>query len=218
MKKPIALLITLLTCSSPKERQPAPFIAATEDDWAVYWEKIITDLTTSLNGMKNYFLVILFASGVVFSYGQRQEQVSILKMENRILDGANLLNADQKKSIFEVIQALEKSVGSQIGIVTITSLNGQPIHVYSRDKANLMKLGRKSYKDGILIVFALNDGLLRTEVGAGLDQIITNEVSAKINEAIIAPQFRSHNYAQGFYNGVKALKERIEKDRNLIGK
>ena len=173
-------------------------------------------LTTSLKGMKDYFLAILFASSAFFSYSQKQG--SMLNIETRILDGANLLNADQKKSIFGLIQDLEKSVGSQIAIVTMNSLSGQPIHVYARDKANLMKLGRKNYKDGILIVFALNDGLLRTEVGAGLDKIITNEISALINERVMAPQFRAHNYAQGFYNGVKALKERIENDRKLIGK
>jgi uncharacterized protein len=168
--------------------------------------------------MKDYLFVILLASGTIFSYSQGQEQVSVLKMEGRILDMANLLNGDQRKNIFEVIQGLENSVGSQIGIVTINSLNGQPIDTYARDKANLMKLGRKKYKDGILIVFALKDGLLRTEVGAGLDKIITDEISALINEKVMAPQFRTYNYAQGFYNGVKALKERIEKDQNLIGK
>src|SRR5882672_2191015 len=168
--------------------------------------------------MKNLFFVILFATSTVFCYGQKQQQVSVLNMEGRILDMANLLNADQRKSIFGLIQDLENRVGSQIGIVTINSLNGQPIHVYARDKANLLKLGRKNYKDGILIVFALNEGLLRMEVGAGLDKIITNEISALINEKVMAPQFRTHNYAQGFYNGVKALKERIENDRNLVGK
>lgn len=131
---------------------------------------------------------------------------------------ANLLTADQKKSIFALMQDLENKIGSQIGIITINRLDGQPINTYARDKANMMKLGHNKYKDGILIVFAVNDGLLRTEVGVGLDKIITNENSTLINEVVMAPQFRKGNYAQGFYNGVKALKERIEANKNLIGK
>ena len=167
--------------------------------------------------MKNLFLAILLISSATFSFGQ-QEQFPILKMESRILDFANLLTADQKKSIFLLMQDLETKVGSQIAIVTIVSLNGQSIDKYARNKANLMGLGREKYKDGILIVYALRDGLLRTEVSIGLEKIITNEISARINEVAMAPQLKAQNYAQAFYNGVQALKERIEANRDLIGK
>ena len=167
--------------------------------------------------MKNLFLAILLISSATFSFGQ-QEQLPILKMESRILDFANLLTADQKKSIFLLMQDLETKVGSQIGIVTLESLPGQSINDYAKNQANLMGLGQKTHKGGILIVFALRNGLLRTEVSLGLDKIITNEISALINEVVMAPQLKDQKYAQAFYNGVKALKERIEADRNLIGK
>src|SRR5260221_7536918 len=167
--------------------------------------------------MKNLFLASLLISSATFSFGQ-QEQIPILKMESRILDFANLLTADQKKSIFLLMQDLETKVGSQIGIVTLESLPGQSINDYAKNQANLMGLGQKTHKGGILIVFALRNGLVRTEVILGLDKIITNEISALINEVVMAPQLKDQKYAQAFYNGVKALKERIEADRNLIVK
>lgn len=168
--------------------------------------------------MKNLFLTILFTAGAIFSFGQKQEQISVLKMESRILDRANLLTTDQKKSIFALMEDLETRTGTQIGIITIESLHGQPINEYAKNQANLMFLGSKKYKDGILIVFALQDRQLRTEVSIGLDKIITNEISPLINETAMAPQLQKQNYAQAFYNGVQALKERIEADKALIGK
>ena len=167
--------------------------------------------------MKNLFLAVLLVSRATFSFGQ-QEQLPILKMESRILDFANLLTADQKKSIFVLMQDLETKVGSQIGIVTLENLPGQSINDYAKNQANLMGLGQKTRKGGILIVFALRNGLLRTEVSLGLEKIITNEISARINEVAMAPQLKAQNYAQAFYNGVHALKERIEANRDLIGK
>lgn len=142
----------------------------------------------------------------------------ILKMEGRIIDLANLFTAEQKKSLFILTEDLENKVGSQIGIITVETLYGQSINDYSRNQANRMGLGRKKIKDGLLIVFSQRDGLLRTEVGQGLDKIITNQVSTLINETVMAPQLRQGNYAEAFNNGIKALSERIIADQGLIGK
>jgi uncharacterized protein len=167
--------------------------------------------------MKNVFAIILITSAMV-TYGQRKEIISPLKLEFRILDQANLLTAKQKHSIFLLIQDLEKQVGSQLAILTVQSLNGQTIQLFSMNEANKMGLGRKAFKDGILIVYAINEGQVRIEVGKGLNQIITDDIATIINESILAPQFRAQNYAGGFYNAVKAIKERIEADRASIGK
>ncbi len=167
--------------------------------------------------MKN-LITILLALSFQLSFGQKKEVISPLKIETRVLDNANLLTAQQKQSIFLLIQDLERQVGSQLAIQTIQSLNGQTINMYSLNQANKMGLGRKAFKDGILIVYAINEGQVRIEVGKGLDQIITNDIATIINESILAPQFRVQNYAGGFYNAVKAIKERIETDRTSIGK
>ena len=165
--------------------------------------------------MKLTFLFPFILSSI-FSFGQN-EPIPILTMESRILDFANLLNAEQKKSIFTLMQDLESKTGSQIGILTINSLDGMSINEYAREKANMMKLGRPKFKDGILIVFSVNDRLIRIEVGLGLEKIITNEISTLINQYVMAPQFRRFSYAQGFYNGIKSLSERIISNQNLIG-
>lgn len=168
--------------------------------------------------MKNLFFTIFILAGVFSAHGQKSRTDAPLTIQTRIVDKANLLTPQQKEQIFSLIKNLEKNVGSQIAIMTIQSLNGQSLTKYATDMANQMGLGRKVFKDGILILFAVNDGQFRTEVGLGLNQIITDQIATLINETVIAPQFRAGNYSQGFYNGVKALKERIEADRALIGK
>lgn len=168
--------------------------------------------------MKNLFLLVVFNWVIFFSFGQKKEQTSDAKVEERIFDMANLLTADQERNIFKLIQDLEINVGSKIGIITIESLNGQTIEAYAKDQANRMGLFGKKKRDGLLIVFAIKDGKLRTEVSVGLDKIITDEVASVVNQGVIAPQFKALNYANGFYNGIKAFKERIEANKELIGR
>jgi uncharacterized protein len=90
------------------------------------------------------------------------------------------------------------------------------IEEYTKSLANQMALGGKK-RDGILIVFSLNDRQFRTEVSVGLEKVLPNDLVERINVAVISPQFAAGNYAQGFYNGVKAFAERIEEDKDKIG-
>jgi len=166
--------------------------------------------------VKAFSFLILFATSAVLSLGQKQSNVALSEMDSRVLDMANLLTPSQEKDIFTLMMDVEKRVGSKIGIATIESLNGLAIEEYTKSLANQMALGGKK-RDGILIVFSLNDRQFRTEVSVGLEKIITNDVTQRINVGTISPQFVAGNYALGFYNGIKAFAERIEADKDRIG-
>ena len=164
--------------------------------------------------MKRLFFSIVLGANYFLSCGQN---IPLPEMDSRVMDMANLLTPSQEKDIFTLMMDFEKRVGTKIGIVTIESLNGVSIEEYSKSLANQLALGGKK-RDGILIVFSLNDRQFRTEISVGLEKIITKDIADRVNLAVIAPQFAAQNYAAGFYNGVKAFSERIEADKNLIGK
>lgn len=159
---------------------------------------------------------ILFSATTLLSFGQ-QQTVPLAEIDSRVMDMANLLTPSQEKDIFALMMDLEKRIGTKVGIATIEGLNGITIEEYSKSLANQLALGGKK-RDGILIVFSLNDRQFRTEVSVGLEKIITNEISNQINKTVISPQFAAQNYAQGFYNGIKAFAEKIEANKNRIGK
>lgn len=152
-----------------------------------------------------------------FSTFSQQQTIPLPEMDSRVMDMANLLTPTQEKDIFALMKDLEARVGTKIGIATIEGLNGLSIEEYSKSLANQLALGGKK-RDGILIVFALNDRQFRTEVSVGLEKIITNEISNRINQTVISPQFAAQNYAAGFYNGIKAFAEKIEANKTRIGK
>jgi len=58
----------------------------------------------------------------------------------------------------------------------------------------------------------------KNEVSVGLEKTITNDITDRINRTVISPQFAAGNYALGFYNGIKAFAERIEANKEQIGK
>jgi uncharacterized protein len=146
-----------------------------------------------------------------------QTKTEAVTVADRVIDRANILSETAEDSIFSVIQDLENNVGPQIAVLTIETLNGEDINKFSLRTANEMNLGRKFVRDGLLLTFALNEGLIRIEVGAGLDKILKDEIALKISREEIVPPFRNGKYGEGLYNGVRRIKSMIEQNDNLIG-
>ncbi len=158
------------------------------------------------------FLVLLATSSCVES--KRPHEVSI---DHRIFDSARLLSKAQKDSIFQQIIALEKNIGSQIGIITLDTLVGQSINEYSFRQAEKLKFGRAKFDDGILITVVIKNRQMRIEVGYGLEKIIKDEIASRINRNVIAPRFREGRYGKGLYNAVDSIKSLIEIHKELVG-
>ncbi len=73
--------------------------------------------------MKNYaalLLVLSFAVGAC----NRPREVKKLTAADRIFDSAQLLSPVQRDSIFQLIEELHSTVGSEVGVNIISSLKG----------------------------------------------------------------------------------------------
>lgn len=153
---------------------------------------------------------ILIALGCA-SGPQKKREYSV------IFDSAKLLNSVQHDSLRAIISELEQNVGSQIGVNIIPSLRGQNIDEYSIQVADRLGLGRKKFNDGILLTIAIEDRMMRIEVGTGLEIIVRDEIASRINREVMAPKFRKGNYCLGIYKGIDSLKSLIESNKGRIG-
>jgi uncharacterized protein len=160
-------------------------------------------------------LIILICLGSCERPSKRLRSDS--KIEDRVIDSADLLSSAQEENIFKLIQGLEKSVGSEIAVVIINTLNGKDINEYSIQKAEDLSLGRDFYKDGVLITVAYQDRKTRIEVGYGLEKILKDQVVAKIIQEQMLPKFREQKVYEGIYESISFIKKLIEDNRKLVG-
>jgi uncharacterized membrane protein YgcG len=142
---------------------------------------------------------------------------SELTVKDRIFDNNNLLTAIQEDSIFQLINDLDKEIGSQIAIVTLDTLNGRTIEELSSEEFEKLRLGRDEFFDGLLIIFATKNKKIRIEVGYGLEKIIRDEIASRINRNIIGPEFKKKNYGLGLYKAVDTIRLLINKNKELVG-
>ena len=122
-----------------------------------------------------------------------------------VTDGAQLLTADQIKSIDHYLAGFEQRTRHQMVVVTVPTLRGRDVADYTRDLANHWGVGRKGYNDGIVVLIAPNERKIRIAVGYGLEKILTNAYCLHIIDAVMVPQFKAGRYYDGLILGVSGL-------------
>jgi uncharacterized membrane protein YgcG len=166
--------------------------------------------------MRTYITLIAICSVLFVTCSTKTAVESVDRAT--IIDNTDILSQQQKDSINTIIRDLESKIGPQVAVLTINSLRGQNLEEFSLKKADSLKLGRADYDDGLLITVALFDRKVRIEVGEGLEDIIKDEIAARIIDEVIAPQFRQGKYGKGIHAAVSQIYTLIAVNQKLIKK
>ncbi len=160
--------------------------------------------------LKNLFLCLFFFFAVLTINAQPGDKAWVN-------DYIALLTTEQKTVLSNELQALEDSVGSQVVVMIIDTLEGMEISDFSLLIANSWGIGRKDYDDGVLILLSMKDRQMRIEVGLGLEKIIPNETAEDIIKNEMIPEFREQKFYAGLLAAVQRIKTLILNKRELIG-
>jgi uncharacterized protein len=120
-------------------------------------------------------------------------------------DEANVLSESTEAMLEAMIRANRDSTSNQIGVLTIRSLQGESLEEYSLKVVEKWVPGQKEKDNGALLLIVVDDRQLRIEVGYGLEGVLTDALSSRINRNEIAPYFRQGDYDSGVKAGVNAI-------------
>jgi uncharacterized protein len=130
---------------------------------------------------------------------------SVPRLQGRVNDYAQMLSAPAERQLETMLGDLEGTDGTQIVVLTVTSLEGQPIEEFSIRVAEQWGIGQKQNDNGALLVVARSDRKLRIETGYGLEGRLTDLASGRIIRNVIGPQFKQGRFDQGVIDGVSAM-------------
>ncbi|WP_193452160.1 TPM domain-containing protein [Pseudomonas nitroreducens] len=151
-----------------------------------------------------WFLLCLFCSQFAWAAPDAEGGV-LLPLGERVVDVTGALDPSVKARLIDKLSALEERRGAQIAVVMLPSVGKMGIEAFSNKLFNLWKLGRKDIDDGVLVVVAKDDHLMRIEVGYGLEGTIPDVLAGRIIRERMAPAFREGDYAGGLDAAVDAL-------------
>lgn len=120
-------------------------------------------------------------------------------------DEAGVLSAGAKAQMEAILKAERDSTSNQIAVYIIPSMDGDDIDDYAVRVFKEWKLGQEKKDNGVLFLIAMQDRLMRIEVGYGLEGVLTDALSSRINRNEVAPYFRQGNYEAGIQAGTLAI-------------
>jgi uncharacterized protein len=132
-----------------------------------------------------------------------------LPLTGRVTDAASVLSHDQQAGLSTKLEQLERSTHHQMVVVTVPTVGGRDVADFTRDLANKWGIGRKGYNDGVVLLVAPNQRLVRIAVGYGLEGTLTHEVCQQIIDTAMLPRFRQGDISGGIEAGTDALIARL---------
>jgi uncharacterized protein len=130
---------------------------------------------------------------------------SIPALQGRVNDYADMLSAAAEARIESTLEQLETDKGSQVVVLTIDTLGEQVLEDYSIRVAEAWQIGRGEHDDGAILLISEEDRKMRLEVGYGLEPVLTDAMSRRILDNVIAPSFRAGDFDGGVERAVDAI-------------
>lgn len=125
-------------------------------------------------------------------------------------DQAGILSAQAKAELEYALKYERDSTSNQIAVLIVPSVEGGDIDMYANQVFQEWKLGQAGKDNGVLFLISVNDRQMRIEVGYGLEGVLTDAISSRINRNEVAPRFRQGDYDNGVKAGVAAIIQTIK--------
>ena len=123
-----------------------------------------------------------------------------------VVDLAGLLDAGTRRALSASLRELEQKTSAQFVILTVPSLDGEPLEEFSLHVAHdLWRLGQAGKDNGLLLLVAVKERRYRIEVGYGLEEAIPDSLAGSIGRTYLVPWFRRGDYARGIREAAAAL-------------
>ncbi|MBR2846579.1 MAG: TPM domain-containing protein [Clostridia bacterium] len=114
-------------------------------------------------------------------------------------DYANVLSPATEEHINKTSKTYSGD-GTQVVVVTVTSLDGMDIETYSNRLFRSWGIGNADKDNGLLILVSTGDREIRIEVGRGLEGTFNDAKCGRLIDEYAIPYLKDNNYDAGIKN------------------
>jgi len=133
------------------------------------------------------------------------KDLSTLNLNRPVNDFSRMLSQQELAATENLLHDIKQKTGTQIGIVTLNSLEGESIEQVAIAIAERWGLGTAKADNGVLIVIAKDERQLRIEVGQGLEGALPDAYAKRIIDQDITPSFKLGQFGRGILLGIERI-------------
>ena len=103
--------------------------------------------------------------------------------------------------------------GTQVVVVTVNNISGYSLEEYANNLFNKWGIGSKEKDNGVLLLLVVDDRQMRTEVGYGLEGILTDGLTGRIADEYVIPYFKNNDFDVGVQEWFKEIVKVISENK-----
>ena len=126
-------------------------------------------------------------------------------LDHRVHDFANLLSPADRQALEKLSFDVDQKTTAEIVVVTVNSLDGQPVEDYSHELFDKWGIGKRKANNGVLLLVAPNERRMWISTGYGVEALLTDALSGEIRDKHIIPYFKRQDFAGGIKDGANAI-------------
>ena len=131
-----------------------------------------------------------------------------LKPQGYVSDFARVVDERSRSALEDYCGRVEQATGVQMALVTLDSLEGEPIEDFTNTLYRKWGVGKKGKDEGILLLLVIKDHKDRIEVGYGLEPILPDGfVGSVLRQA--RPYLRQQDYGQALLAATEQMATQI---------
>ena len=137
-----------------------------------------------------------------------------LKPQGYVSDFASVIDPASKSQLEAYCASVESSTGAQMALVTIATLEGEPIEDVANTIYRAWGVGQKGKNEGALLLLVINDRRNRLEVGYGLEPIVPDGFAGSVLREM-RPALRQQLYGEALMAAAETIGATVAKAKNV---
>ncbi len=137
-----------------------------------------------------------------------------LKPQGYVSDFAGVIDAASRQQLENYCTVVERSTGAQMALVTIPTLQGEPVEDVANTIYRAWGVGQKGKNEGILLLLVTQDRRSRLEVGYGLEPILPDGLSGSILREM-RPALRQQQYGEAMLAAASTIGSTIAEAKHV---
>ncbi len=147
--------------------------------------------------IKNFLILFVFCINYLFSITPDD-----LTYHGWVNDYSGILSYSEKEKINSIISELERKTTAEIAVVILRDLEGENIEDFTNRLFEKWGIGKKEKNNGVMILIALAQRIIRIETGYGIEGIIPDAKAGRIIRDIMVPSFAKGKIGEGILDAV----------------
>jgi uncharacterized protein len=153
--------------------------------------------------------IFALAAGTLFAVDWKA-----LKPEGFVSDFAHVIDPQSKAALEQYCAAVQNSTGAEVALVTLPSLENEPIEDVANTIFHAWGVGSKGKNEGIMLLLSTGDRRSRLEVGYGLEPILPDGLAGSILDEM-RPALRQQQYGEAMMAAAQTIGNTIAQAKGV---